>query len=260
MLASITALTINFREAGLVDSLRSGASDLASPVADAARSAFRPVTNAWNGVFEYPDVKKENDLLRQQYEEMRGELATAQAQNNQVEQLRELTQLDKLWLAQPGVVAEVIGGTPSNFDGTIELNRGSRDGIAKDDIVVTGAGLLGRVVEAATTRSRVLPITDPRSTIQVSLPEVPDVGRAKGKGEGKPLEIAGIDVDPDHPVKKGYIIKTSGERSLAPADIPVGVVSEVVISPGSLSTLVRATPAADLSRLRFVKVLASGAR
>ncbi|MGE0879903.1 MAG: rod shape-determining protein MreC [Acidimicrobiia bacterium] len=259
-MASISALTLNFRDSAIVTGLRSASDRVVSPLADGARSLTRPISDTWDGIFDYNDVRAENEALRQQIEEMQGEVATARALNDQLDQILAVNRLDPLWLGQPGVVAEVVDGTPSNFDGTVELNRGSSHGVVRDDIVVTGAGLLGRIVEVSDSRSRVMLITDPRSTIQVSLPEVPDVGRAKGKGDGKPLDIAGIDVDPDHPVKVGYIVKTSGERSLAPPEIPVGTVTEVVISPGSLSTQVKAEPAADFGHLRFVKILATAQR
>jgi rod shape-determining protein MreC len=79
-------------------------------------------------------------------------------------------------------------------------------------------------------------------------------GIVSGQGTGKALVVDEIGVNSG--IKVGDIVSTSGvSQSLAPADLPVGTVTEVKRRPGSLYLDVRLKPAADLSRLNYVKVL-----
>src|SRR5215218_8035786 len=87
VLTSVTILTLDFRGSSAVGGLRSGASRVFSPVRSGADRVFAPVADAWNGVFDYNDVKTENDQLRDERDTALG----AAAQNEDAKQ-----QLDAL--------------------------------------------------------------------------------------------------------------------------------------------------------------------
>src|SRR5687767_3842441 len=72
ILTSITVLTLDFRGSSAIQSVRNSASTVFSPVRDAASSAFSPATNAWDGLFHYGDLEKENEQLRAQIEGLGG--------------------------------------------------------------------------------------------------------------------------------------------------------------------------------------------
>ena len=71
----------------------------------------------------------------------------------------------------------------------VEIDRGTDAGVDKGMPVVTGAGLVGRVVEASKRRATVLLITDLSSNIGVRLTASGDVGVAKGAGAGNDLPV-----------------------------------------------------------------------
>src|ERR1700716_490212 len=75
ILTSLTALTLDFRGSSAIQSVRSTASTVFSPVRDAADTVFSPVGNAWNGLFHYGDLKKENARLRQEIDQAQGAAA-----------------------------------------------------------------------------------------------------------------------------------------------------------------------------------------
>ena len=141
ILTSLTVLTLDFRGSSAIQSLRSTASTVFSPVRDAAGSVFSPVGNAWNGLFHYGNVKKENDRLRAQIDD-RGQAARTPMPGKPYDRLargrraRQFTQI-------PAVTAQVISGPLTNFEHTIEIDRGSASGIKVGMPVVTGAGLVG---------------------------------------------------------------------------------------------------------------------
>ena len=64
VLSSLTLLTLDFRDAAIVQSARRGAATVFSPLRGAAETVSAPFTTAWRGVADYGDLEDENDELR----------------------------------------------------------------------------------------------------------------------------------------------------------------------------------------------------
>ena len=125
--------------------------------------------------------------------------------------------------------------------------------------VVTGAGLVGRVVDVSSNRSSVQLVTDPEFRVGVRLVSSQRLGTAKGQGASRALRIdTGIETgEADADIPKRAVITTSGidDRSSFPASIPVAKVSRTGEANGGLTVEVFAEPLADLDELSFVNVL-----
>jgi rod shape-determining protein MreC len=255
VLTSITILTLDFRGgSGTLDPARDAVASVFSPVRRAADRVFAPVADAWNGAWHYDSVQKENEQLRAENDALRGQVAQGQAAIQDADQLRKaggLTSVSDI----PFVLAQVSSGAVSNFAHTIELNQGSNKGIKVGNPVVTGAGLVGRVVQVTSDHAVVKLITDPDFAIGVRLTASQEIGVARGTGEGNPLRIeSGVDPQADVPV--GDAVTTSGlDRAIFPPQIPVGTVTAAELSADQLSKVVTLEPMADLTRLAYVTVL-----
>ncbi len=253
-LTSITVLTLDFRGSGAVDDVRGVASTIFSPVRDAVSTAFSPVSNGWNGIFNYGDLEDENDALRARIDDLEGERVRNQ---DAAAQLEDLADLDDLTLTTeiPTVTARVSSGPISNFEHTVEIDKGSDDGIGEGMPVVNGAGLVGQVVQTTSSRSVVRLVTDPSFSFGVRLLSSGEVGIAHGGGKREPIVVdAGIDRQVDVP--EAEPVMTSGlERSVFPPDIPVGEIDDVNPSGDLLSQELRVDPYADLDNLNYVRVL-----
>lgn len=254
LLTSVTVLTLDFRGSSAIASLRNGVSSVFSPVRDAAGTVFSPASDAWNGLWYYDDVQKENEQLRAELDRFRG----STAQNADAQRLYdELAALEGIrqWTSLEAVTAQVIAGPLTNFEHTIEIDRGTAQGIEVGMPVVTGAGLVGRITQVQTNRSVIKLISDPDIVVGVRLASTGETALVHGQGDGNPLLIdAGI--EPNVPVADAEVIATSGEdRAIYPGGIPVGAVTKVELSADRLNQLLTVTPHAELARLTFVKVL-----
>ena len=252
VLTAITILTLDARHAGPLQKVRDGARDVFAPVADAVDSVLRPVGNFFEGVIHYGDLKAENARLREQLAQRNGtELAASDAQR----QLKQLADINNLSYAGdiPAVAARVVSTSPSNFQLTIEIDRGRDAGVAVGMPVVAGEGLVGRVVDASRKRATVLLLTDSSFNVGVRLTGSGEVGVATGGGNG-PMPVGLI--PPAAKVAKDEVVVTSGlQQSVYPAGIPVGKVVEAIAKPGALEQTITIDPVVDLRRLTFVKVL-----
>ncbi len=254
VLTSVALLTLDFRDSAIIESARRVASTAFSPLRGAAETVSEPFSNAWHGVTDYGDLKAENEDLRAQLDERRGEGVLDEDAAEQLAAL--LGQLNIDWVGDiPRATARVVAGPASNFSDTIEIDKGSDDGFAEGMPVVNGAGLVGRLVQVTPDRSTVQLITDPDFAVGVRL--VPDgaPGTARGTGEGEDL-IVDTGLEADTEVAEGTALTTSGaDRSAFPAFIPVGTVRSTREGSGGLTLDLVVEPLADTERLAFVTVL-----
>jgi rod shape-determining protein MreC len=254
ILTSITVLTLDFRGQGadVIDRVRHAAADAVAPVRDAADTAFSPISSVFGGVTDYDRMKNQNAQLKRRIAELEG----AKTQNEDAaHELQELLALDHLdWVGNlKQVAARVVSAPVSNFEQTIELDKGSRDGLKVDMPVVSGAGLVGRVVDVSASRSTVRLVSDPSASVGVRDARSSVTGIATGDGSGRRLTVGFVNANDD--VRVGDLVVTSGLSDIFPPSIPVGRVTRADSTPGELQQRVELKPADDVQHLRYVKVL-----
>lgn len=253
VLTSITVLTLDFRGSGVVDDLRGVATTVFGPLRSAGAWVVGPVADVWDGAFGYGDLEAENEALRQRIDELEGERIQAEAALRDMEVIAELEGLRR-WTDLPTVTAAVVGGPLSNFEHTVQLDKGSRQGIAVGMPVVTGAGLAGRVVQVTPSSSVVELVSDPSFQFGVRLAGSGRIGIAHGTGDDRPLVVDGVARNVD--VDEGEALTTCGcDRSIFPPDVPVGRVTEITVAPDQLSQVLTVEPAADLDALSYLRVI-----
>jgi rod shape-determining protein MreC len=153
----------------------------------------------------------------------------------------------------------VVARSSSLFYRQVTIDKGSSAGVRREQPVVTGDGLVGRVTEVTTGTSIVTLITDEgfaaaartlgsgqQATIQASVNRPGDLD----------LEF----VQSPEKVRTGDRVVTAGSlsptlKSYFPPNIPIGKVSRVDIGDGNLDRRVHVKPAADLGNLLWVEVL-----
>jgi rod shape-determining protein MreC len=256
VLTSLALLTLDFRDAAVVESARRVAGTVFSPLRGAAETVSEPFTNAWHGVTDYGDLKDENDDLRRRLDEAEGDAVQGEDAAQQLAELLEQQNLD--WVGDiPTTAARVVSGNPSNFSHTLDINKGSDDGIQAGMAVVNGAGLVGRVVLVTGNRSTVQLITDPDFAVGIKLLPSGVTGTARGQGEGEDLVVdTPLEPDSENVPTRGTSLTTSGlEFSAFPESIPVGKVRSVQEAGGGLGIEMIVRPMADTERLAFVTVL-----
>ena len=253
VLTSVTLLTLDSRGFGPLDSARDGVLDFFSPVGEAADGALEPVRDGWDGATGYEALREENEALRQQILDLEGQLADGQAAREELVQLQ--AALDLPYVGEiPTVQARVSSGGVTNFDDTIELDKGSSSGLREGMPVVAGNGLVGQVVRVGQDRSGVRLITDPAFKVGVRVSGAPGLGIVSGQGDEVILRADSFDITT--PLGEGDLLVTSGAaRSSYPPDIPVGRVLQVTTDDASLQKAADVETLSNLNDLLYVTVL-----
>lgn len=148
------------------------------------------------------------------------------------------------------IQARVIGFPPENGIQSVTINKGSRDGIATDDGVLSAGGVVGRVVEAGPFSSKVALLTDFTSTI----PAIVQRGRYWGVAKGNQTSVRLDYVSQDAPLRIGDKIVTGEARSFHSGAL-IGTIVQIERSDSSLYQTAIVKPAANFSTLDHVIVV-----
>lgn len=113
-------------------------------------------------------LRAENQRLNVENQDLRRRLAELNAAAYDNKELRQALDFQRTF-GQRTAVAEVVGRGPDAFSQTLQIDRGSDDGVRAGMIVVNGAGLVGRVRETGPHGAIVQTLADPQSRVNVFL-------------------------------------------------------------------------------------------
>jgi rod shape-determining protein MreC len=255
VLTSVTLLTLDYRGegAGAIATVKDGARDVFAPVQDASDRVFAPVGDLVGGVLHYGDLEAENERLRAENAELRGQVLRADDAERERRALRDQLALgfvDDI----PRVDAEVVATSPSNFELTIAINRGTNHGVATGMPVVTATGLVGRIIDVSRSRAVVQLVVDDEFSVGIRVDPQGDVGVASGHGIRRPMTVDLL--EQANTFERGQVVVTSGlQQSQFPPGIPVGRITKATARENELDQDVEIEPVVDLGRLAFVTVL-----
>ena len=198
-----------------------------SPIERVLDGAFRPVATFLGDIGDLDQLRDENRRLRVENEELRNRVAELQSAEDRV---RDLEEALNITIQDPTTVrlpATVVSHPQNAFQDEIRIDQGSADGIAKGNPVVSAGGsLLGTVTEALPDFAFVRLITDSRSRVAAVVRE----GGADGIVSGEANRTLTFDFV-EGEVNLGDTVVTSGLGGAYPADIPIGLITEVSGDP-----------------------------
>jgi len=258
----LVLITAYFGESsgGPLKSVQTGAMEVLAPVQEGANKALKPLRDLFGWFGDTWDAKDERDALRKERDQLLAEvtkLQGADAENDELRGLLEYSQNASLDAYAP-VTAQVYSRSYSTWYSTIEINKGSSDGVRPDQPVINDVGLVGKVKSVSDGNAVVMLLSDADFGVSARALNADQPGIA--------LPITGsrnellFDLVPQaKKVREGDRIVTAGTitndlPSPFPPDILIGTVRKVQ-GEGELERQIHVKPAADLRSLEFVRVL-----
>lgn len=229
---------------------------LLSPIQSAGAAVGNKISDISDTFFKYDELVSENEALRNELAQLRIEndnLYYLQYENEQLRKLFDFSQTRAEYsYAQAGVVARSSDG----WSRRMTLNRGSAAGIAIDDVVVTGEGLVGIVEDVGPNWSTVVCVTDPSVSVGALVSRSGDVGIAESSVEYMQRgQLCLRYLSSSASVNRGDTVVTSGYGGIYPESILIGTVSELISEPDDLSVTAVITPSVDTDEIRTVFVI-----
>lgn len=228
-----------------------------SPVYNVAYSVITPIREFSGYVSKASHYEKEIENLKSQLNTLKVENKSRESYITENRRLKELLDLkDSTMSEYKTVTARVVSYEPNSWYDTVMLSKGSTSGIEKDDIVVTGLGVVGRVTELGRNWAQVSTVINISNSVGIKLSRTGDVGVVSGDAnlaEDKNCRLEYLSNDKN--LIKGDVLVTSGLGGIYPPDLIVGKVTEIRSdSAGNLDYGV-VEPSVDFSSLYEVLVI-----
>jgi rod shape-determining protein MreC len=228
---------------------------LVSPAQSITSGASGASTNLVRQIVNFRSTANENERLRQELADARLELLNAQQAAAENERLQSLLSL-KEKTGYDQVNARVIARDSSIWFNTITINRGSSSGIELNMPVVTGSGIIGRVISLSPWTAQVMMITDEKAAAGAIVGQIGSsgaLGSVRGLGEKGLVEmryVSGLEK-----VEVGDFILTTGQDGIYPPGLSIGEVVQVGPGTATQAHEILIRPSARLDRLEEVAVL-----
>lgn len=260
LLAGLTVITLDARSGddSPVDPLRSAVGAVVGPVESGTNAVLRPVLAVPDFFRTSAGLREDVARLEAENAQLRSRLATSEVDRNRAAELDGLLAgaQDTGYAVVPARV--VAMGPAQSFSRAVTIDAGTSSGIRPDMTVLNNDGLVGRVIRAERSTATVLLVVDQESVVGGRIGSTMEVGFLRGRGEQGDdarldLDLADQSVTP----ARDDVLVTWGSRGGAPyvAGVPIGRVTDVRSSPGSLSAQAVIKPFVDFTALDLVGVV-----
>lgn len=238
--------------------LNSVAGTVFGPMQKGINSIGTWMTGKADNLQKLSDVMNENKELQSQVDELTSELNTIKLEQSELDNLRQLLDLDKKYPDYKKVAANVIGKDTGNWFSTFLIDKGSKDGIEKDMNVIAGSGLVGIVIDVGPHYAKVRSIIDDISSVSGQVLSTSDNcfvnGNLQLMTEDQTIELKSLN-DADNQVKSGDQIVTSNVSSKYLQGILIGYIDKIGMDSNNLTKSGTVTPAVDFEHLQEVLVI-----
>ncbi len=241
---------------GFLNPLRNGIGFLLNPIQSGVN---RVGTSLYNGIRDYSTLKSamsEKEQLKAQIDSLVEENSRLQAEQFELERLRELYQLDQEYMQYEKIGARVIAKDSGDWFQIFRIDKGSADGVRVDANVIAGGGLVGIVTDVGANYATVRSIIDDVSRVSGMAQQSGATCIVSGDltlfSEGR-LRLSNIDKDGD--IKEGDRIVTSNISSKFLPGILIGYASDITTDETRLTKSGYLLPVAQFDSLQEVLVI-----
>ncbi|MCB0880122.1 MAG: rod shape-determining protein MreC [Thermoleophilia bacterium] len=265
LVACLALITVSYRGGAVLHGTQLAVLDAVAPIERGLSRAWDPIAGAWDWTGRLFSATSENPKLKRENAELRAKLRAADVNSADVARLQADLNLDQTFLYPAGydrVWASVTTRQPGTVESSFVIDRGSKDGIRKDDPVMAVPGLIGHVTNVMDDYAVVSLIVDDTQRVSASVVDSDAWGVLRTVStEGVPTmqlkfvkQSAKVE-EGDQVITSGFASKNGELRSIYPKGLPIGYVSSVGNDPADLHKTVQVTPLVDFDRIDEVMVL-----
>jgi len=251
LVVAIALITIDFRDGG-----DSSAHGIGGRLFGPVERVTGDVTGFFRGATSGGEDRVAN--LQKQNDELRAELAQARTSNANAGQLAKLLHLTG---AKYKVVTGTVIAAGGEYADTVTVNVGSAAGVADNETVLNGDGLVGTVTSVTSSTATVQLASDAGATVGVRMAGSGQIGSLTGSAGtlsgSAPLRLTLFSANATlRPGQELVTFGSVGGRPYVPG-VPIGTVSTVTTQPGSLTPTAVVKPFVDVTGLGVVGVVVS---
>ena len=252
----LTVLTATLSFMGQTDPIKNALNTLTLPI----RYVADAVSEAMDGFASYfvaiEDYKAENESLRAENESLKAEMAEGEAAKEENARLRDYLAMKEKYSSFKLTEALIIGREGEGHATFLTLNKGKNDGVDIGMAVMVSSGLVGSVCDAGESWSRVRVLNEASASAGAYVHRSGEIGVLSGDITYKDTGYCSLKYLPeDADVVEGDLIYTSGEGSVYPGGIYIGIVKSVTLDGFSRTKTATVECAVSLDELKYVIVV-----
>jgi len=259
IVTSLFLITLDLRGVKILDGLRGGTQNILAPFQKAGTTVVTPFRNFFGDVTHLGRTRNQIEKLKEENAKLRTKLLERKNADGELIQLKSV--LDLAGRAGYKVLAArvISQGASTSFSQTLTIDAGTTSGVRQNMTVLSGDGLVGVVKESYLNSALVMLATDPDFKVGVRVAGSQQIGILSGRGS-KLAELQLL--DNQNIVKVGDVLLARGSTHNRPfvPGIPVGVISSVDNSAGSIAQTASVLLYPNFSALGIVSVVISAGK
>ena len=216
-------------------------------------------TSLYNHIRDFSTMQEaqaENEELKGRVAELTEENNRLQAEQYELERLRELYALDQDYMQYEKVAARVIAKDSGNWFQIFRINKGSNNGIKENMHVIAGGGLVGIVTDVGANYATVRSIIDDASRVSCMSMRSGDNCIVSGDLTLFQEGLLGLDhVKKEADIQEGDKIVTSNISDVFLPGILVGYATELTTDSNNVTKSGQIVPVAEFDNLQEVLVI-----
>lgn len=178
-----------------------------------------------------------------------------------LDELKEALELNHLVTDYKLLNATVIHRDLGNWYNIITLDKGEKDGVKKNMVVINSKGLIGKVIKTTYFTCDVKLITTSDLNNKISVGIISDDNITYGLLSGYDYnnkQLLVTDIVDNTTIKVGDKVITSGLSDIFPKGLIVGLVSKVESNEFGISKTVKVTSDIDFNNLSYLSIVVVG--
>ena len=223
LLLSLSLIVLARLDHPVIKDVNNGISTVVTPVIVFFDAISKTTGDTISWVQGLAALEAENERLKEENSRLQRWKFAAERLEMENQRLQELLNVRPTFVPTL-VTARVIAVSGGAYARSVLIHAGVDDGVREDLPVVDENGLVGRTVQVSDRASRVLLATDLNSRIPVQVERTQQNLIVVGRNDDL-LEMIFSEPEPD--ILVGDNIVTSGRGGMFPADVPVGVVTDI---------------------------------
>ena len=131
--------------------ISSGVGSVISPLQKIVYTVNEKVKGSFDFFINFSNVKKENEELTAKNAELENKLIEYERMKDENTRLREMFDYSQTNANYDYLGCNIIGYSGGNISNGYIIDKGTKDGVEKDMVVITPAGLVGKVTKASSS-------------------------------------------------------------------------------------------------------------
>lgn len=251
LLIALALLVTNSRGRQRVDPLGTVFLELVTPIADLGARISSTLGSTWNSYVDLVGARQERDWLRDRVRVLEAEADASDAVAQENSRLKALLDLQD-GLITRSVAARITGAHETGLFRTATLNRGRSSGIGEGFAVISGDGVVGRIVTVSPHAARVLLLDDHASGVDALVRR----SRARGIVEGGSQAGCRLKyVQRREDIRLGDLVITSGLDGIFPKGLAIGHIVSLGEEEHGLYQTAQIRPSVEFAKLEEVLVV-----